>query len=199
MCIKLGFARKILICVTAPFAIRSIWSLLTFRGSRMQGWRDEKKISACPWGKLRLRSTCPGGVYSYLPGFLFSVCRFSLTVTDKRQSSSDNLEILWTKESSFGNGIPGTLAKRFGWLCILQTIQFTMAHQSRTTRARQNQRPWGAWPSDVTSLVVLFWYGTSFIHGRQPEIIISEQPQSQGTESNLFLRPWLWQKPAKLA
>ena len=32
-------------------------------------------------------------VYSYLPGFFSSLCRFSLTVTNKRQSSSDKLEI----------------------------------------------------------------------------------------------------------
>ena len=45
----------------------------------------KKKFSACSWGKLRLRSTCPD--------FVSSVCRFSLTVTDQRQSSSDKLEI----------------------------------------------------------------------------------------------------------
>ena len=49
----------------------------------------KNKFSACPWGKLWLRSTCP----EFILRFLFSMCRFSLTVNDKRQSPSDKFEI----------------------------------------------------------------------------------------------------------
>ena len=58
---------------------------------QLQG-ATKNKFSACPWGKLWLRSTCRE--FFSCARISFSMCHFPLTVNNKRQSSSDKLKIL---------------------------------------------------------------------------------------------------------
>ena len=62
------------ICIT------SVYTWVTFPS--FQG-AMENKLSACPWGKLQLRTTCPGFILKVLARISFSVSRFSPTVPAK--------------------------------------------------------------------------------------------------------------------
>ena len=52
----------------------------------------KSKLSTCPWGKLRLRSTCLECVLS-CPNFFLLCIVFPFSVNDERQLSSDKLEM----------------------------------------------------------------------------------------------------------